>query len=313
MPESGENPVPKPGDLFLGVVDFFSTLLPGVLLALLVLKAVEQSCSSSHSGSILCQVFHEVPHESAQGWVAFGVVSYILGRFVFLVGAFFLDDFYDHTYRRWYRKKADPLRDRVAHAYSLGESILAWATAIVRLESPSASAEIDRLEADSKFFRSLGVVLLLAMVVVAFGAPTNPESPIKTDIARAAARWIFIGGWVAWGFLIKRYAHPEYLIRKRAYQIWEDSGKPTDKALDHWLEAEKLFELRYLLIVASMPVVSFAAALFAFGGSTDLFVVGMVYLALLLASLWRFMERRLKRTELTYEFCITLARLRAHN
>ncbi len=27
-------------------------------------------------------------------------------------------------------------------------------------------------------------------------------------------------------------------IAKRAYQIWENEGRPNDRALDHWLEAE---------------------------------------------------------------------------
>ncbi len=27
-------------------------------------------------------------------------------------------------------------------------------------------------------------------------------------------------------------------IAKRAYHIWESTGQPNDKALDHWLQAE---------------------------------------------------------------------------
>ena len=27
-------------------------------------------------------------------------------------------------------------------------------------------------------------------------------------------------------------------IAQRAYQIWENEGRPNDRALDHWLEAE---------------------------------------------------------------------------
>jgi len=28
------------------------------------------------------------------------------------------------------------------------------------------------------------------------------------------------------------------LISERAYSIWEQEGRPTDKALEHWLQAE---------------------------------------------------------------------------
>ena len=29
----------------------------------------------------------------------------------------------------------------------------------------------------------------------------------------------------------------EHRIRKRAYQIWEEEGRPNGRALDHWLRA----------------------------------------------------------------------------
>lgn len=32
--------------------------------------------------------------------------------------------------------------------------------------------------------------------------------------------------------------HDDQLIRQRAYQIWEDRGRPVGRALEHWLIAE---------------------------------------------------------------------------
>ena len=43
-------------------------------------------------------------------------------------------------------------------------------------------------------------------------------------------------------------------IRRRAYEIWEQDGRPTGNAADHWRQAE--FEYRYfhaLRIDASKP------------------------------------------------------------
>ena len=31
----------------------------------------------------------------------------------------------------------------------------------------------------------------------------------------------------------------DFLIRERAYQLWEQDGKPAGKHLDYWLLAEK--------------------------------------------------------------------------
>ncbi len=30
----------------------------------------------------------------------------------------------------------------------------------------------------------------------------------------------------------------EERVRERAYEIWERAGRPSDKALEHWLQAE---------------------------------------------------------------------------
>lgn len=30
----------------------------------------------------------------------------------------------------------------------------------------------------------------------------------------------------------------EERVRERAYQIWEDAGRPEGKAFEHWLQAE---------------------------------------------------------------------------
>jgi hypothetical protein len=34
----------------------------------------------------------------------------------------------------------------------------------------------------------------------------------------------------------------EERIRQKAHQLWEDAGRPLDKADDHWSEAERLVD-----------------------------------------------------------------------
>jgi hypothetical protein len=166
----------KPGDFFLGVVDFFATLLPGALITFLLIKAAERICQTAISAQ-LCSLFAGLPHEGAQGWVAFAIVSYVLGHSVFLIGSLFLDDVYDQTYRKWHETEVESLKQRAEllggrilnqEYYKHEDSILNWATAFVRLRNPSAAVEIDRLEADSKFFRSLTVVLALGWPMLTF-------------------------------------------------------------------------------------------------------------------------------------------------
>jgi hypothetical protein len=100
---------------------------------------------------------------------AFLLSSYLLGHFVFIAGAK-LDVLYD----RW-RKRAKPesgdktyqaaraLQQALTKEIVGGDfTTLKWARTYVQVNAPSARVEIDRLEADSKFFRSLVVVSALA-------------------------------------------------------------------------------------------------------------------------------------------------------
>jgi hypothetical protein len=93
---------------------------------------------------------------------AFLLSSYLLGHFVFMAGAK-LDVLYD----RW-RKRAKPesgdktyqaaraLQQALTKEIVGGDfTTLKWARTYVQVNAPSARVEIDRLEADSKFFRSL--------------------------------------------------------------------------------------------------------------------------------------------------------------
>ena len=32
---------------------------------------------------------------------------------------------------------------------------------------------------------------------------------------------------------------PERQLHDRAYRLWEEAGRPPDRALEHWLEAER--------------------------------------------------------------------------
>jgi len=69
-------------------------------------------------------------------------------------------------------------------------------------------------------------VLVATSVFVAFLAPIPPEVRLKGEVEKRAAQLIliFVVGWLAWAWVIKRYAKkrakiPPPLIRRRAYEI----------------------------------------------------------------------------------------------
>src|SRR5581483_9569036 len=95
----------KPSDFFVGVMDVFSIILPGVSLAYLLLKVEENQGADILNLRDL--------HGKPDGYIAFFVVAYLLGHLMDLVGATILDWTYDHTYVRWRRRKR---REKAARA-----------------------------------------------------------------------------------------------------------------------------------------------------------------------------------------------------
>jgi hypothetical protein len=75
----------EPEKFFVGVVELFSILLPGAVFAYLV---------KDRAGSVLIgPEYARLPEVEA--WAVFLVASYLLGHFIFLIGAWLLDDIYD--------------------------------------------------------------------------------------------------------------------------------------------------------------------------------------------------------------------------
>ncbi len=150
----------KPGDFLLGVFDFFAVLLPGSLATWLALQyipagALQDALSFGLGGT---------PDPVVLG-TAFLVSSYMLGHFVFMTGAHL-----DPSYDRWLRRAkplsrdttfdaAKKVRDTLSEDLHGAEfTLLKWSKVYIQITAPNARAEIDRLEADQKFFRSVVVV-----------------------------------------------------------------------------------------------------------------------------------------------------------
>jgi hypothetical protein len=167
----------KPGDFLIGVLDFFAILLPGSIATWLATRYIPPA-------HLLRQLSFgpETQPESGVLVAAFFLSSYVLGHFVFMAGSRI-----DSSYDRWRARTkpsssdqtyqaADALKKRLTPTLTGGSlSTLKWSKAFIQVQSPPARAEIDRLEADSKFFRSLVVVAAALALHFAVGesAPGN--------------------------------------------------------------------------------------------------------------------------------------------
>lgn len=77
-----------PQRFFIGLMDFFSILLPGALLTWLLMGEVGPVVLGDRYANL----------DGAQAWAAFLFASYLFGHLIFLLGSW-LDEFYDWARR----------------------------------------------------------------------------------------------------------------------------------------------------------------------------------------------------------------------
>lgn len=178
-----------PQKFFIGLMDFFSILLPGALLTWLLMGEVDPAVLGDRCPKL----------DGAQAWAAFLFASYLFGHLVFLLGSW-LDEFYDWVRRYTLNTQIALLARRgcllpwparaliwlvfkrernlaVERANKIKRQALGpiqaqdavntfqWSKALLNVESPASLAVVQRFEADSKFFRCFTVVLLLLLIV----------------------------------------------------------------------------------------------------------------------------------------------------
>lgn len=178
----------EPQKFFVGLMDFFSVLMPGGVLTYLIKDDV---------GAFVLGSKPFIDIKGPEAVAVFLVVSYLLGHLLFLVGSW-LDEIPYNWLRRhytvnqlvkrmamrgtlppsWLRAVAWTIfkRERnlaVRSAGQIKEHVLAplkavgavstfqWSRALLAKEHPESLATVHRFEADSKFFRSFFVVLVV--------------------------------------------------------------------------------------------------------------------------------------------------------
>jgi hypothetical protein len=150
----------KPEEFFVGVIDLFAVLLPGAIFTAGVFTIAHPFADDT------LLLLNTEPRK----WVAFILAAYFFGHFLFLIGAA-LDYPYDWLRRKYIAKRNDDAyisacklhqKDLGSHASAL--NTFQWANSYLQLQRPSGLSAIHRLEADSKFFRSLVVVLAIGAI-----------------------------------------------------------------------------------------------------------------------------------------------------
>jgi 8-oxo-dGTP pyrophosphatase MutT (NUDIX family) len=206
----------EPQKFFIGLVDFFSILLPGALLTYLLKDEAGPRIFGDHYQRFA----------GTEGWIVFLFTSYLVGHFIFLLGSWLLDDHvYDPmrtaTYAeqikrlakgndlspiwaRWLAmrffksdvdktvRQAVKIKERYLDPLKASSAINAfqWCKARLTLGHPEAIATVQRLEADSKFFRSF--VVVLCMLVFWALVMRRPQIALGSVISLILAFWRYV-------------------------------------------------------------------------------------------------------------------------
>jgi 8-oxo-dGTP pyrophosphatase MutT (NUDIX family) len=243
----------EPQKLFIGLVDFFSVWLPGVLLTYLLKDDV---------ASLLG--VEGFPLAGVENWAVFLLASYLVGHLAFALGAYIDMPVYDRlrdgtrvrqigrlaagkrlypTVVRAFARRFSKYDDGLRHARRLRDeqlgpagaaeaiNVFQWCKARLALKHREALAEVERLEADSKFFRSfcfvvlaLGLWRLVWLAVVGVQAMRGIEHS-QVDWWRSGGALLV--GLFLFGFALWRYAERRAKASGQAYWFVLAGAEPT--------------------------------------------------------------------------------------
>ncbi len=234
----------EPEKFFIGLMDFFSILLPGALLTYLMMDQVGPVVLAERYSGLA----------GTEAWAAFLFASYLFGHLVFLFGSW-LDEFYDwarsftlnsqiaqlacrNRLLPWPARaliwlvfkrernlavdRAGRIKQQALDALQARDSIntFQWCKAFLNIESPASLAVVQRFEANSKFFRCFTIVLLLLLVAW----PLQHRWPLATLPV----------GLVLLLLALWRYMEQRFKATNQAYwsviTLAARSGKTLDKA-----------------------------------------------------------------------------------
>jgi hypothetical protein len=191
----------KPADFFFGAMDFFAILLPGVVLAYLL---------TPWSTAVFGPVLPPLDSEAKQ-WAGFAICGYFFGHLLHQMGSL-LDNAYDRGFRARKNQFGEHallketrrlVEEEFGHVV-MGHSMFNWAGSYVRANNSTAGAEIERMGADSKFFRSLCLLSWLALVLFV----------LQGEILAALAAWALAA------FSFRRFCKQRWENSVRTYEYF---------------------------------------------------------------------------------------------
>jgi hypothetical protein len=151
----------KASDLFIGVVDFFATLLPGVFLV----ASLKSDALKTILGGQDAAVTWAIPP-----WILLIAAGYAVGQILHLAGAKVSGWIYPAIFKRFKPTNYDQISARAAEVLArafptnVESEIPRRSSAVLRHINPELVLEADRLEAAAKFARGFAIVAVVLAI-----------------------------------------------------------------------------------------------------------------------------------------------------
>jgi len=164
----------KPSDFYLSVSDFFSIVVPGFIISIVVIVLMNYNLKTDLNAIL---------------WAILAVGSYIIGHILFAMGAWW-DETYDKIKTKGNDKlisKITEIREGYADRDSDKINMYQWCRSVLSRVHPEGYVEVLRKEADSKLFRSIIIPLLVLGAILIGSVLPN----IKYDLLLGCVSIVF--------------------------------------------------------------------------------------------------------------------------
>jgi hypothetical protein len=150
----------SPSDFFIGLIDFFSVLLPGAILCW------------TYSAGINLLMNNVLDFEQTTFTAVFLIASYIAGHFIYSLGSLFDEYVYEYFRKLFYKNRdgayteANAIKNEIVSGKlnpgaNTAINLYKWAKGVIEIIEPPLITPIHKFEADQKFFRSFAIVAVI--------------------------------------------------------------------------------------------------------------------------------------------------------
>ena len=219
----------KPGDFFIGVIDLFVIILPGVFLNFIAYFAWKVP-------------FTEIGKLELGGpanWTIFILSAYFSGHILSYFGTFVDTIFYGNDLRLIKCTMVDVrkcvlerIRGKLGVDFVNDKDVRRWAIAYLRTWNESATRYLDRKDADRRFFRNMILVLLVGLVTSLYYL-FKPGSELNQLTVVSVILILLIP------FCVLRYRDHQKKLTKQVFEFFISTVSAPAKCDDRQVESSK--------------------------------------------------------------------------